>query len=129
MARAADPDISLLPPCVIDEEPKRALAAIPCALYPAMTSSQSASSSGLHQQRQPQVFEFTKRKRWADILISELPETIILVLSMTCKVLYCGTGVGELLGWSVEDLVDADITSFINGASPSAWLDVCKGTY
>ncbi|TDL24954.1 hypothetical protein BD410DRAFT_766588 [Rickenella mellea] len=73
---------------------------------------QTAGPSGQH--RQPQVFEFTKRKRWADILISELPETINLVLSTNCKVLYCGTAVTELLGWGVEDLVDGDLTEFIN---------------
>ncbi|KAF9818613.1 hypothetical protein IEO21_02593 [Rhodonia placenta] len=64
--------------------------------------------------KEAQVFEFTKRKRWADLLVTELSEAIILVLSATCQVWYCGAAVTELLGWKDEDLVDVDLTDFMN---------------
>lgn len=57
-----------------------------------------------------------KRKRWADLLISELSEAIILVLSASCKVLFCGHAVQELLGWKDEELVDGDLIELMNGA-------------
>ncbi|KIM79583.1 hypothetical protein PILCRDRAFT_823114 [Piloderma croceum F 1598] len=59
-------------------------------------------------------FEFTKRKKYADLLIAELAEAIILVLSLECRVLFCGAGVTELLGWRDEDLVDGDLIELIN---------------
>jgi PAS domain-containing protein len=66
--------------------------------------------------KHPVTFEFTKRKRWADLLMKELADAIILVLSPTRKVLYCGTAVTELLGWKDEELIDGDLMDLINGA-------------
>ncbi|KAI0362473.1 GATA-domain-containing protein [Trametes cingulata] len=60
------------------------------------------------------VFEFTKRKRWADLLITELNDTIILVLSDTCQVWYCGSAVTEMLGWRDDELVDGDLVDLMN---------------
>ncbi|KAI0664710.1 hypothetical protein C8Q70DRAFT_7931 [Cubamyces menziesii] len=60
------------------------------------------------------VFEFTKRKRWADLLITELNDTIILVLSESCQVWYCGSAVTEILGWREEELVDGDLADLMN---------------
>ena len=62
-----------------------------------------------------QSFEFTKRKRWTETLFSEISETLILVVSPTCKVLYCGSAIVELLGWKEDQLVDADLGVFIEG--------------
>ena len=62
-----------------------------------------------------QSFEFTKRKRWSETLFSELSETLVFVLSPTCKVLYCGSAIVELLGWKEDHLVDADLAAFIEG--------------
>ena len=62
------------------------------------------------------VFEFTKRKRWADLLITELNDTIILVLSQSYQVWYCGGAVTELLGWRDDELVDGDLIDLMNGA-------------
>ncbi|KAH9928189.1 uncharacterized protein B0H18DRAFT_1001723 [Fomitopsis serialis] len=64
--------------------------------------------------REGQGFEFTRRKRWADLLVTELREAIVLVLSPTCKVWYCGAAVEELLGWKDEELVDGDIADLMN---------------
>lgn len=74
-----------------------------------------SSSAGPSNSKTPQTFEFTKRKRFADLLITELAEAIVLVLSSECKVLFCGTAVTELLGWRDEDLVDGDLIGLING--------------
>ena len=63
----------------------------------------------------PSSFEFTRRKRWADLLIMELPEALLLVLSPACKVWYCGNSVTDLLGWTDHDLVDCDFIELMNG--------------
>ena len=60
------------------------------------------------------TFEFTKRKHWAD-LITELTETVILIFSTRCQILYCGTAVKELLGWRNEDLIDTKFLDLVNG--------------
>lgn len=73
-----------------------------------------SSSSAPNQKNQP-TFEFTKRKRFADLLITELVGTINLVLSSDCKILFCGAAVTDLLGWRDEDLVDGDLIELING--------------
>ena len=65
-------------------------------------------------QKPAPTFEFTKRKRWAELLISELPDAIAFVLSPTCKILYCGTAVKEILGWNDEELVDGDLLDLMN---------------
>lgn len=62
-----------------------------------------------------EVFEFTKRKRWADLLIAELTEAIILVLSQDGTVSYCGNAVYDLLGWRDEEVVDKKFTEIMNG--------------
>src|ERR1700679_2499233 len=38
-------------------------------------------------------WEFTRRKRWADLLMTELSEAIVLVLSSRRKVLFCNPAV------------------------------------
>ncbi|KAH7915307.1 white collar 2 type of transcription factor [Hygrophoropsis aurantiaca] len=62
----------------------------------------------------PSTFEFTKRKRWADLLIHELSEAIVFVLSSGCHILFCGRAVTELLGWQDSELIDTDLLQLIN---------------
>ena len=81
-----------------------------------MTEVSGSSSVPLSPTKEIPVFEFTKRKRWADLLVTELNDTIILVLSEACQVWYCGNAVTELLGWRDEELVDSDLVDFMNGA-------------
>jgi hypothetical protein len=64
---------------------------------------------------QPTNWDFARRKRWADLLITELSNTIVLILAPMCKVLYCGQAVQELLGWNDIDLVDYDFLGLISG--------------
>jgi len=59
-------------------------------------------------------WEFTRRKRWADLLITELSEAIVLVLSPRRKVLFCNPAVREILGWQDEDLIDRDFKHLVN---------------
>lgn len=67
------------------------------------------------------TFEFTKRKRWADLLIHELSEAIIFVLSNECKVLFCSRAVSELLGWRDAELIDKDLVDLVNGEDKHAF--------
>lgn len=72
------------------------------------------SGAGTQTKSQP-TFEFTKRKRWADILIAGLTGVIMLVLSPGGKTLFCGTAVTELLGWGETDILDLHLNDFIIG--------------
>jgi hypothetical protein len=63
-------------------------------------------------------FEFGKRKRWADLVVTELVDVLLLVLSPQAKVLYCGNGLKGLLGWNDTDIIDYDFADLLNGASP-----------
>lgn len=72
----------------------------------------------------PQTFEFTKRKRWADLLVAELADAILLVISPSREILYCGNAVTELLGWRVLDLLHRDLLDLI--ASPDDQLAFCS---
>jgi PAS domain-containing protein len=88
------------------------------------TTMQAQASSQLYPRPPPPLptFEFTKRKRWADLLITELTEAIILILSTQCQILYCSAAVKELLGWRDEELIDAEFLDLVNGAwMCSAW--------
>ncbi|KAG2157560.1 white collar 2 type of transcription factor [Suillus clintonianus] len=69
----------------------------------------------------PSTFEFTKRKRWADLLIHELSEAIIFVLSNECKVLFCSRAISELLGWRDTELIDKDLVDLVNGEDKHAF--------
>ena len=64
-------------------------------------------------------WEFTRRKRWADLLITELSEAIVLVLSPRRKVHFCNPAVREILGWQDGELIDKDFKDFVNGLYPS----------
>lgn len=60
------------------------------------------------------TFEFTRRKKWTDILLSELPDTVLFVLDFTRVIQYANPGASEALGWDVEEMVDMDVLKFIN---------------
>ncbi|EPQ57940.1 hypothetical protein GLOTRDRAFT_71884 [Gloeophyllum trabeum ATCC 11539] len=79
---------------------------------------------------QKQAFEFTRRKRWADLLITELSDAVILILSPACKIWFCGNAVSELLGWRDEELIDQDFTDVMNGDDQikflNAFSDSCR---
>lgn len=58
-------------------------------------------------------FEFTKRKRYAELLISELSDSISLVLHpQSLKVLFCSPSVHELLGWRDDEVIDGNFQAW-----------------
>jgi len=70
---------------------------------------------------QRSTYEFTKRKRWSDLLITDLVDSVLFILSPSCIVLYVATAVNELLGWRDVDLVDVDFIKLINPADHDAF--------
>ena len=75
-----------------------------------------ASSSQLAQQKSPlPTYEFTKRKRWADLLMTELVDNVTFVLSPIGNVLYCGPAVTEILGWKNNELLDINFIELVDG--------------
>jgi PAS domain-containing protein len=86
----------------------------PVHLIPALPPPATAGST--RHNNQQLIFDFTKRKRWADLLITELTEVIMLVLSDTGVVWYCGPAVEDLLGWTDEEVVDMNFCEVMNGA-------------
>ncbi|KAG5647311.1 hypothetical protein DXG03_000849 [Asterophora parasitica] len=62
----------------------------------------------------PKTYEFTKRKRWADLLALEIAESINLILSATCTVLYCSPAVSDITGWKDADLLDRDFLELVS---------------
>jgi len=67
------------------------------------------------------TYEFTKRKRWTDLLITDLVDSVLFILSPACIVLYVATAVNELLGWRDVDLIDLDFIALINPADHNAF--------
>lgn len=41
--------------------------------------------------------------------------TLILVLSTTGEVLYCGAAAVELLGWKEEEVIDTELANWMHG--------------
>ena len=61
------------------------------------------------------TFNFTKWKKFPNLLIAEVTEAIVFVLSTNCEVPFCRTAVTKLLGWRDEDIMDGDVIVFMNG--------------
>ncbi|KAF8798122.1 hypothetical protein BYT27DRAFT_7265230 [Phlegmacium glaucopus] len=72
-------------------------------------------------QKSPSTYEFTKRKRWPDLLVTGLVDSVLFILSPSCIILYVATAVNELLGWRDVDLVDLDFIKLINSADHIAF--------
>lgn len=62
---------------------------------------------------QSKVFDFTKRKRWADLLVNELSGVVMIVLSNVGQVLFCGEGAKELLNWK-DNVTDHKLTDLMH---------------
>ncbi|KAI6132010.1 white collar 2 type of transcription factor [Pisolithus croceorrhizus] len=87
----------------------------------AQRHSQARPSSSSNASQIPSTFEFTKRKRWADLLINELSDAIIFVLSGDAKVWFCGRAIIELLGWRDTELIDRNFLEFVNAEDQQAF--------
>ncbi|KAL5511317.1 WC2 [Sanghuangporus vaninii] len=89
---------------------------------PALAPSEPRQQSQ-QPQRQAQVFEFTKRKKWADILISELPDTVTLILDTDGLIQYVAPSVTEVLDWEVEELSERDVLDIVNDVDKRTFDD------
>ncbi|KAL0061467.1 white collar 2 type of transcription factor [Marasmius tenuissimus] len=78
-----------------------------------VSQAQASSSHKPSASSPPQTFEFTKRKRWADLLVTELADANLFILNSTFRILYCGAAVTELLGWRETELVDHDFGDIV----------------
>ncbi|KAJ3512104.1 hypothetical protein NLJ89_g3720 [Agrocybe chaxingu] len=81
--------------------------------------------------KQPSTYEFTKRKRWADLLLAELVEDVLFVLSPNCEILFCSAAVTELLGWRDVDILDLNFVEVIDSADQARFrvgFDECTKT-
>ncbi|CAE7057176.1 unnamed protein product [Rhizoctonia solani] len=74
----------------------------------------------------PGVFEFTKRKKWADILISELSGSILLVLNNTDNVLWASPASLELLGWRDDEIIERPIGEFLHDDDAGPFIQHLK---
>ena len=87
------------------------------AAQAARRASGGTSANGANANANPTTFEFTRRKKWQDILLSELPDTVLFVLDAHRVIQYANPGATEALGWDVEEMVDKDVLDFVNSAS------------
>ena len=86
------------------------------AAQAARRASGGTSANGTNANANPTTFEFTRRKKWQDILLSELPDTVLFVLDVHRVIQYANPGATEALGWDVEEMVDKDVLDFVNSA-------------
>jgi PAS domain S-box-containing protein len=61
------------------------------------------------------VFEFTKRKRWADVLVSELVNVAILVFSQTGAIIHADAAVHTVTGYSEDQLLGKNFSDILHG--------------
>src|SRR5258706_11280516 len=71
---------------------------------------------------QQKPFEFTRKKRWADTVVAELVDIAILVFSQQGAILHCDAAVNHVLGYTEDQLLGSNFTSFLHGKYPPAPL-------
>ena len=96
---------------------------LPAPMSPSLAQSQPSQSGT----KLPPSFDFEKRKRWADLLLTELVDNVPFVLSSTSKIWFCGVAVTEILGWKDIDLIDLDFTDLIESACCISCLFLLRG--
>lgn len=62
------------------------------------------------------IFEFTKRKRWADVLVSELVNVAILVLSPSGSIIHVDAAVHGVTGYSEDQLLGKNFSDILHGS-------------
>ncbi len=97
-------------------------------------------SSAPYEQQRPQhtkkvasgvqsgAFEFTKRKRWDEILLTELPVSLTLILSPTSHILFTGhnNALEDILGYSDDELLDTSLEEIMNPQDWELWQSVIQ---
>ncbi|KAG9127843.1 blue light receptor [Ceratobasidium sp. 392] len=89
------------------------------ALTPSHTSHTVSS-------KPPPVFEFTKRKKWADILISELSGSLLLVLNPSAHILWASPAIAEQLGWREDELLERPVRDILHDDDATPFADHLK---
>ncbi|KAG8825871.1 blue light receptor, partial [Serendipita sp. 399] len=75
------------------------------------------------QATRPQaVFEFTKRKRWADLLISELVNVAIFVFSPAGTIIHCDAAVHSVTGYSEDQVIGKNFSEFLHEGDSVAFF-------
>lgn len=77
------------------------------------------------------TFEFTKRKNWDDILLSQLHLTVLLILSLATnqnpsKILFigCNSALYDVLGYSDSELLGTSFSTIMNGRDSQVWQSI-----
>ncbi|CAG8722610.1 14364_t:CDS:2, partial [Acaulospora colombiana] len=68
----------------------------------------------LNASKSQAIFEFTKRKRWADTLISELVNVAILVFSQTGTVIHCDAAINAVTGYPEEQVAGRNFSELLH---------------
>lgn len=98
--------------------------------HPPGALSQSSASAATASTSKP-VFEFTKRKKWDDLLLSELHLTILFILSLSSqqsssKILFTGynSALSDVLGYSDTELLDSSFGDIMNERDGQVWQSI-----
>ena len=78
-------------------------------------SSSQAAVGPVSLQNASGQYDYTKRKRWGDLISSEVVETVAFVVNSSLTVLLCGAAICELLGWRDADFLDTELTEYMDG--------------
>ncbi|KAG8940384.1 blue light receptor, partial [Tulasnella sp. 408] len=65
-------------------------------------------------QKHTKAFDFTQRKRWADILVNELSGAVMFVLSSAANIVFVGEAARELLNWSDTNVQGMKFASLLH---------------
>ncbi|KAJ3548749.1 hypothetical protein NMY22_g1140 [Coprinellus aureogranulatus] len=82
-----------------------------------------ASSSSVPQNKRSGAFEFTKKKRWGDLVTADTVEDVGFIVNRFMTVLWCGPAICEVLGWRETDLLDAEVTEYMNEEDQERFRD------
>ncbi|CCA71461.1 related to white collar photoreceptors-like protein-Laccaria bicolor [Serendipita indica DSM 11827] len=72
-------------------------------------------------------FEFTKRKRWADLLVSELVNVAILVLSQTGTIIHCDAAVHTVTGYAEDQVLGKNFADLLHQEDTLAFFKAFEG--
>jgi len=65
--------------------------------------------------RGSRVFDFVKKKRWADLILAEASDSVPLILNQSMMVLWCGGAIPDALGWGEADFLNSELTEYLKG--------------
>ncbi|KIO34820.1 hypothetical protein M407DRAFT_16768 [Tulasnella calospora MUT 4182] len=84
------------------------------AKKPANNKSSASRQEKQDDQKHTKAFDFTQRKRWADILVNELSGAVLFVLSGAANIVFVGEAARELLNWSETNVQGMKFTNLLH---------------